>query len=226
MAIISPSLLSCDFGKMAAEADRMEKAGADWLHIDVMDGHFVPNITIGVPVVTSLTKSMHSFADVHLMISDPLKFVEPFARAGANLYDFHIESDSDPAETIRAIHDNGMKAGVALKPGTPAEAVFPYLDDLEMVLVMTVEPGFGGQSFMEDMMPKIRTVRKEAEYRGLHDLLIQVDGGVSDKTIGLCAESGADCFVSGSAIFKAPDAEAYIAKLRRIADEKFQKDFD
>lgn len=225
MAIISPSLLSCDFGKMAAEAKRMEQAGADWLHIDVMDGHFVPNITIGVPVVSCLTKSMSGFADVHLMISEPLKYVEPFAKAGANLYDFHIEADGDPAEIIRAIHDNGMKASIALKPGTPAEAVFPYLDDLEMVLVMTVEPGFGGQSFMEDMMPKVQAVRKEAERRGLHDLLIQVDGGVSDKTIGLCAEAGANCFVSGSAIFKAPDAKEYIARLRTIADEKFQKDF-
>ncbi len=225
MAIISPSLLSCDFGKMSAEVTRMEQAGAEWMHIDVMDGHFVPNITIGVPVVQSLTKNMNSVADVHLMISDPLKYVEPFAKAGVDIYDFHLEADSDTAETIKAVHENGMKAGVALKPGTPAEAVFPYLPDLEMVLVMTVEPGFGGQSFMEDMMPKIRAVRTEAERIGKTDLIIQVDGGISEKNIGLCAENGADCYVSGSTIFKAESAEAIIQELRTAADEKFTKTF-
>lgn len=217
MIIISPSLLSCDFAKMAAEVKRMEEGGAQWMHIDVMDGHFVPNITIGAPVLKSLKKDMNSVADVHLMITDPLDYVEDFAKAGADYITFHVESNSDPLETINKIRELGCKPSISVKPKTPAEAIFPYLELLDMVLVMTVEPGFGGQSFMEDMMPKVKAIREECEKRGLHDMHIEVDGGISGDTIATAAKAGANVFVSGSAIFKAPDAKAIITELKEKA---------
>ncbi|MCQ2461601.1 MAG: ribulose-phosphate 3-epimerase [Clostridia bacterium] len=217
MVIISPSLLSCDFAKMGEEVKRMEDAGAQWMHIDVMDGHFVPNITIGAPVVKSLKKEMNSVADVHLMISDPLKYAEDFAKAGADFITFHVESDSDPVETINKIRELGCKPSISIKPKTPAETIFPYLEMVDMVLVMTVEPGFGGQSFMADMMPKVKTIREECERRGLHDMYIEVDGGIDTNTISVAAEAGANAFVSGSAIFKAPDAKVIISELKEKA---------
>ena len=217
MIIISPSLLSCDFAKMGEEVKRMEEGGAQWMHIDVMDGHFVPNITIGAPVLKSLKKDMNSVADVHLMITDPLKYVEDFAKAGADYITFHVESDSDPLETINKIRELGCKPSISVKPKTPAEAIFPYLELVDMVLVMTVEPGFGGQSFMEDMMPKVKAIREECEKRGLHDMHIEVDGGISSDTIATAAKAGANVFVSGSAIFKAPDAKVIITELKEKA---------
>lgn len=217
MVIIAPSLLSCDFAKMGEEVKRMEDAGADWMHIDVMDGHFVPNITIGAPVVKSLKKVMNSVADVHLMISDPLKYAEDFAAAGADYITFHVESDSDPVETINRIRELGCRPSISVKPMTPAEVIFPYLDLVDMVLVMTVEPGFGGQSFMADMMPKVKAIREECERRGFHDMIIEVDGGIDANTISVAAKAGANAFVSGSAIFKAPDAAEIIKELKEKA---------
>ena len=217
MVIIAPSLLSCDFAKMGEEVKRMEDAGADWMHIDVMDGHFVPNITIGAPVVKSLKKVMNSVADVHLMISDPLKYAEDFAAAGADYITFHVESDSDPVETINRIRELGCRPSISVKPMTPAEVIFPYLGLVDMVLVMTVEPGFGGQSFMADMMPKVKAIREECERRGLHDMIIEVDGGIDTNTVSVAAKAGANAFVSGSAVFKAPDAEEIIKELKEKA---------
>ncbi|MCQ2462455.1 MAG: ribulose-phosphate 3-epimerase [Clostridia bacterium] len=216
MNLISPSILSCDYSRMGEEFEDMKKCGADWLHIDVMDGHFVPNITLGAPIVKCMRKCSDLVFDVHLMISDPIKYAPDFVKAGADIITFHIESDCDTAETVKLIKSSGCKAGIAVKPGTPAEAVFPYLGDIDMVLVMTVEPGFGGQSFMEDMMEKVTAVRKECERLSL-DTDIQVDGGISLKTVEKAAKAGANVFVAGSAIFGADDRKAMITSLRELA---------
>ena len=221
MIIIAPSLLSADFGALGADAQRMEQAGADWLHYDVMDGHFVPNISIGIPVLKSLRKYASVPIDVHLMISDPLKYVAEFAKAGADIITFHVEADSDPVATIEAIRAAGCKPSISVKPGTPAEAVFPYLDLVDMVLVMTVEPGFGGQSFMADMMPKARKLRDEITSRGL-DVIVEVDGGISEKNAALCAENGIDALVSGSTIFGAEDPAAMITAIRSAAEAAYK----
>ncbi len=205
---VAPSLLSCDFAKMGDEVIRIDKAGADLIHLDVMDGHFVPNITIGPAIVKAVRPYTELPFDVHLMIDYPLDYIDAFADAGADIITFHLESMSDPDLTIEKIKGHGIKAGVVIKPGTPAEAVFPYLDRVYMVLVMTVEPGFGGQSFMADMMPKVTAIKAEAAKRGL-DILVEVDGGISDKTVYAAAEAGVDIVVSGTGVFKAEDpAEA------------------
>lgn len=215
---ISPSILSCDFARMGEEFARMQACGADWLHIDVMDGHFVPNLTLGAPIVKALRSSAAIPFDVHLMISDPLQYVPDFLKAGADIITFHVEADSPVEETIALIRAGGAVPALSLKPKTPAEAVFPYLDRLGMVLVMTVEPGFGGQSFMADRMPRVAEIRREADRRGL-SLDIQVDGGITEKTIGAAAQAGANVFVAGSAVFGAPDAARMIASLRARAQQ-------
>jgi len=220
MIKIAPSMLSCDFARFGEETARMENEGADLIHMDVMDAHFVPNLTFGAPIIKKMRTYSKLPFDVHLMISDPLKYAEDFAKAGADIITFHIESDSPVRETIEKIRSLGVKAALSVKPKTPVEEVFPYLDSLDMVLIMTVEPGFGGQSFMEDMMPKVRALREEITRRGL-DVDIQVDGGISDKTIATAAKNGANVFVAGSALFGAPDSRAMMATLKKLAEEAF-----
>ncbi|MGN0518439.1 MAG: ribulose-phosphate 3-epimerase [Acutalibacteraceae bacterium] len=213
---IAPSVLSCDFSIMGSEVERITKAKADYVHLDVMDGHFVPNITFGAPVIKYLRKYTDLPFDVHLMISEPLKYIDDFANAGADIITFHVESDSDIRATLDKIRSRGVKAGLVVKPNTPIETVFPYLDDLYMVLIMTVEPGFGGQSFMYDMMPKAEKLKAEINRRGL-STLIEADGGINADTVAVCAKAGVDISVSGTGIFKAPDAAEAIAELKRLS---------
>lgn len=216
MTIVSPSILSADFCELGAQCRLVLDAGARMLHYDVMDGHFVPNISFGVPVLKSLHKGLpDAFYDVHLMISRPLDYAEPFAKAGATLLNFHLEAEGDPGQTLRAIRALGCKTGLTIKPATPVQALLPYLDDVDLVLVMSVEPGFGGQRFMPSALDKLRALAEERQRRGLH-FWLEVDGGVDAATAPLCVEAGADVLVAGSAIFGAKDPAAAVRELTAL----------
>ncbi len=211
--IISPSILSADFANLERDIKRVEEAGADWLHIDVMDGHFVPNITIGVPVTASIKKVAGIPLDVHLMIENPAKYIEPFARAGADIITFHYEAvdDGKVKSVIEQIKSFGLNAGLSIKPATSPDKIIPFLQYLDMVLVMTVEPGFGGQTFMADCAEKLPVIRAKAP----ETLILQVDGGINDKTGRVCTELGANSLVAGNYIYKSADIKSAIISLRQ-----------
>lgn len=209
--IISPSILSADFANLERDIRKVENAGADWLHIDVMDGHFVPNITIGVPVTASIKKVSSIPLDVHLMIENPEKYIEPFAKAGADIITFHYEAAKEKtSDIIKLIHSFNIKAGLSIKPKTGPEEIQKYLPELDMVLIMTVEPGFGGQKFMPECAEKIPVIREKSP----ENLIIQVDGGINAETAKVCTQYGANSLVAGNYIYKSENTEKAILSLR------------
>ncbi|MCQ2789178.1 MAG: ribulose-phosphate 3-epimerase [bacterium] len=210
MTIISPSILSADFANLERDIKRVEEGGADWIHVDVMDGHFVPNITIGVPVVKSLKKVPNVPLDLHLMIENPEKYVEAFRNAGADIITFHYEAVSDVEKIVDMIKKSGAKVGMSIKPKTKASEIIKYLPILDLLLVMTVEPGFGGQAFMPDCADKIPEIKQNAH----KDLVIQVDGGINSETGKICTSKGANSLVAGSYIYDANDIEKAILSLK------------
>lgn len=215
MAKISPSILAADFANLERDIRDIEKNGADWVHVDIMDGIFVPNISIGIPVVKAIRPVTKLPLDVHLMIDRPIRYVEDFVKAGADWITIHIEADQ-PHNTLDAldkIHALGCKAGIVLKPRTPVEAAIPYLEKCDMILVMTVEPGFGGQSFMEDQMPKLKQLKEWMDDIN-PECLLEVDGGVDMLTHAVCKENGANVLVAGSAYFKASDRAAFVKTIQ------------
>ena len=213
---IAPSILSADFKKLGEEIALVESLGAEYLHFDVMDGHFVPNISFGVPVLASISQCHQMINDVHIMISEPKKYIEKFVNAGADIITFHYEACEDQDEVqdvIDIIHSFGIKAGMSIKPVTPVEVVEPFLEDLELVLVMSVEPGFGGQSFIPESLDKISYLRKMIDLNG-YLCLVEVDGGINEKTAKLCRDAGVDILVAGSYLFGNPDIAERMESLR------------
>jgi len=216
---IAPSILAADFLKLGEEIKEVEAAGADYIHIDVMDGHFVPNITMGPGTVEAI-KSLTSLPlDVHLMIDNPDQYIEAFAKAGADYITVHVEAAPHLHRTLQEIKKFGVKSGVVLNPATPAYTIKHILEDIDMVLLMTVNPGFGGQSFIESVLPKITEIRNMGEEKGLN-LEIEVDGGINPETALLCKQAGADVFVAGSAIFNQPDRKQAIADMRNMLKDE------
>ncbi len=211
--LIAPSLLAADFGDLRNEISRVEKAGADWLHLDVMDGHFVPNLTFGPFIVSAIRSLTRLPLDTHLMISEPAFFAPRFAESGSNLITFHVEAVEDVARTVREIKALGVKVGLSIKPATPVEVVLPYLEGLDLVLVMSVEPGFGGQKFMPEAVPKIRSLREAIDARN-STTIVQVDGGINPETAKLVRDAGVDVIVAGTSVFRSTDPAGALWQLR------------
>ncbi len=206
--LVAPSILSADFANLERDIKKVENAGADWLHVDVMDGHFVPNITIGVPVVKSIKKITNIPLDVHLMIENPEKYIEPFAQAGADILTIHYEAVKNPKDILLKIRENGMKAGISIKPKTPANVLDGLYDSIDLILVMTVEPGFGGQKFMPDCAEKL------LHYKNLENIYLEVDGGINDTTSKIAVQDGANVLVAGNYVYKSDNIEKAISSLK------------
>ena len=215
MIKVSPSILSADFVNLERDIRKLSDTGADYVHVDVMDGIFVPNITIGIPVTAAIRKITELPLDVHLMIDRPFRYVDDFCKAGADILTVHVEADTEEntRKALEKIRANGVKAAISVKPKTPAEAVLPFIDLCDLILVMTVEPGFGGQSFMADMMPKLKQIRAYIDELK-PDCELEVDGGVNVQTAQICRKNGANVLVAGSAYFKAPNAADFVAAVK------------
>ncbi len=216
MAILSPSILSCDYMNMKRDFDYCKECGVKWLHVDIMDGHFVPNLSFGYSMVQSMRPVTDLVLDVHLMIDTPIKYAENFCKAGADYLTIHVEADTEENihKTLDLIRANGVKPGIVVKPKTPAEAVLPFIDKCDMILVMTVVPGFGGQKFMADMMPKLKKIKEYIDQKN-PTCHLEVDGGVDLVTGITCKENGADVLVAGSAFFKAEDKPAFVQSIEK-----------